>query len=95
MRSRPAVRRTGVAAENGFALVEDNAAAVTEICFRLDGLPLAIELAAASVPAFGVAGLAEHLDDRFNVLTAGGRTAMTRQRTLAATFEWSYDLLSG
>ena len=68
--------------------------AVAEICFRLDGLPLAIELAAARVPALGTRGIAERLDDRFRLLTSGSRTALTRQRTLADTFDWSYELLS-
>ena len=83
-----------MAADPDFFLDDDNAAAVAEICFRLDGLPLAIELAAARVPALGVGGVAERLDDRFRLLTSGSRTALSRQRTLAATFDWSYELLS-
>jgi predicted ATPase/DNA-binding SARP family transcriptional activator len=83
-----------MAADPGFRLDADNAAAVAEICFRLDGLPLAIELAAARVPALGTRGIAERLDDRFRLLTGGSRTALNRQRTLAATFDWSYELLS-
>jgi predicted ATPase/DNA-binding SARP family transcriptional activator len=82
------------AAEPGFRLDDGNAAAVAEICFRLDGLPLAIELAAARIPALGLAGIAGRLDDRFRLLTGGSRTALSRQRTLAATFDWSYELLS-
>jgi predicted ATPase/DNA-binding SARP family transcriptional activator len=82
------------AADPGFVLDQDNAAAVAEICFRLDGLPLAIELAAARIPALGASGIAARLDDRFRLLTAGSRTVLGRQRTLAATFDWSYDLLS-
>jgi predicted ATPase len=82
------------AAQPGFALEEGNAAAVAEICSRLDGLPLAIELAAARVPTLGVDGIAERLDDRFRLLTGGSRTLLSRQRTLAATFDWSYELLS-
>jgi predicted ATPase/DNA-binding SARP family transcriptional activator/DNA-binding CsgD family transcriptional regulator len=82
-----------MAAEAGFRLDAASAAAVAEVCFRLDGLPLAIELAAASVPAFGVAGVAGRLDDRFRLLTGGSRTALSRQRTLAAAFDWSYELL--
>jgi predicted ATPase/DNA-binding SARP family transcriptional activator len=83
-----------IAAEPGFRLDEDNAPAVAEICFRLDGLPLAIELAAARVPALGVAAIAARLDDRFQLLTDGSRTGLSRQRTLAAAFDWSYELLS-
>ena len=83
-----------MAADPGFRLDGDNAGAVAEICFRLDGLPLAIELAAARVPALGTSGIAERLDDRFRLLTSGSRTALNRQRTLAATFDWSYELLS-
>jgi predicted ATPase/DNA-binding SARP family transcriptional activator len=82
------------AAQPGFALDEGNAAAVAEICSRLDGLPLAIELAAARVPTLGVDGIAERLDDRFRLLTGGSRTLLSRQRTLVATFDWSYELLS-
>ncbi len=83
-----------MAADPGFSLDADNAGAVAEICFRLDGLPLAIELAAARVPALGTRGVAERLDDRFRLLTSGSRTAVSRQRTLADTFDWSYELLS-
>jgi predicted ATPase/DNA-binding SARP family transcriptional activator len=83
-----------MAAQAGFALDENNAPAVAEICSRLDGLPLAIELAAARVPTLGVDGIAERLDDRFRLLTGGSRTLLSRQRTLAATFDWSYELLS-
>ncbi|MDQ1710528.1 MAG: hypothetical protein QOG49_1913, partial [Frankiaceae bacterium] len=66
---------------------------VREICDRLDGLPLAIELAAARTRAFTVAQIAERLDDRFRLLTGGSRTAMARQQTLRAVVDWSYDLL--
>jgi predicted ATPase/DNA-binding SARP family transcriptional activator len=66
---------------------------VSEICARLDGLPLAIELAAARTRAFPVSKLAERLDDRFRVLTGGSRTALPRQQTLRAVVDWSYDLL--
>jgi len=83
-----------MAADPGFRLDPGNAVAVAEICARLDGLPLAIELAAARVPALGTGGIAERLDDRFRLLTSGSRTALNRQRTLAATFDWSYELLS-
>lgn len=78
----------------GFALDEHNAADVARICFRLDGLPLAIELAAARMEAFGPAAIAERLDDRFRVLQVGSQAAPTRQRTLTATLEWSHDLLA-
>ncbi len=67
---------------------------VAEICRRLDGIPLAIELAAAHVAAFTVEQIQAHLDDRFRLLSGGGRTAPPRQRTLEATVEWSYDLLT-
>ena len=74
-------------------LAADNPA-VAEICRRLDGIPLAIELAAAHVSAFTVAQIQAHLDDRFRLLGAASRTAPARQRTLEATVEWSYDLLN-
>ena len=69
-------------------------AAVTKICRALDGIPLAIELAAASATALGVEGLASRLDDRLSLLTDGRRTAPARHQTLRATFDWSYALLS-
>jgi predicted ATPase/DNA-binding SARP family transcriptional activator len=68
-------------------------AAIAEICERLDGLPLAIELAAARTRAFTLGQIAERLDDRFRLLTGGARTAMARQQTLRAVVDWSYDLL--
>ena len=68
--------------------------ALEEICRRLDGIPLAIELAAASVRAFSLSDIAVRLDDRFRLLTGGSRTAMPRQQTLRATVDWSYALLS-
>ena len=83
-----------MAAQPGFVLDESNAAVIAEICSRLDGLPLAIELAAARIPTLGADGIAERLDDRFRLLTGGSRTLLSRQRTLAATFDWSYELLS-
>lgn len=76
-----------------FTLTDQNAAAVAEVCRRLDGLPLAIELAAARVELLGVAGLAAHLDDRFRLLTRSHRGAPPRQQTLRAAIDWSYDLL--
>ncbi len=78
----------------GFALHEDNAADVRDICRRLDGIPLAIELAAARIGALTTRQLASRLDDRFRVLTGGSRAGLPRHRTLEAAIEWSYDLLS-
>lgn len=77
-----------------FKLTVKNGAWVTEICRRLDGMPLAIELAAARVRALSVKQIAKRLDDRFNLLTTGSRTAPLRQQTLAATLDWSYELLT-
>jgi predicted ATPase len=68
-------------------------AATAAICRRLDGIPLAIELAATRIAGFGVAGVAARLDDRFRLLTGGSRT-LARQQTMRATLDWSYDLLS-
>jgi predicted ATPase/transcriptional regulator with XRE-family HTH domain len=87
------VERAG-AARPAFALTERNAPAVARICARLDGLPLALELAAARVTALSAEQLAARLDDRFHLLTGGGRAALPRQRTLRATIAWSHDLLS-
>jgi predicted ATPase/tetratricopeptide (TPR) repeat protein len=78
----------------GFVLDDETAPAVARICHRLDGLPLALELAAARVDALTPAALADRLDDRFRLLRAGSRTAPTRQQTLEATLDWSHDLLS-
>jgi len=83
------------ASRPGFAVSPDNAAAVTTICRALDGMPLAIELAAARVRALSVEQIAARLDDRFGLLTAGDRSAAPRQRTLRAAIEWSYELLTG
>jgi predicted ATPase/DNA-binding winged helix-turn-helix (wHTH) protein len=79
---------------DGFTLGEGDVPAVLEICRKLDGVPLAIELAAARVDAFGVKDLAARLDDRFTLLTKGRRTALPRHQTLRATMDWSHDLLS-
>ena len=76
-----------------FALTERNAAAVAQVCRRLDGIPLAIELAAARLTALSAEELARRIDDRFRLLTGGLRTALPRQRTLRAMVDWSYDLL--
>ncbi len=78
-----------------FALTGANARAVAEICARLDGIPLAIELAAARVASASVEAIAARLDDRFRLLTTGSDDLPTRQRTLRATLEWSWDLLDG
>jgi predicted ATPase len=78
---------------DSFALTDADMPIVFEICRRLDGVPLAIELAAAQVDLLGVRGLAGRLDDRFAVLTRGRRTALPRQQTLRATIDWSYELL--
>ena len=77
-----------------FAVTAANGAAVAEICRRLDGIPLAIELAAARVGALTPEQIARHLSERFRLLTAGSRTALPRHRTLRALFDWSHDLLS-
>lgn len=82
------------AARPGFDLDEDTTADVVEICRRLDGMPLAIELAAARLRGMTVRQVAERLDDRFRLLTTGHRTAMPRHRTLRAVVEWSWGLLS-
>jgi predicted ATPase len=81
------------AASPRFALTAQNAAAVRAVCARLDGLPLALELAAAAVGVLGVEQVAARLDDAFAVLTRGRRTALPRHRTLGALLDWSYDLL--
>jgi transcriptional regulator with XRE-family HTH domain len=77
-----------------FALNSRNARAVAQVCVRLDGMPLAIELAAARVGALPVESIATRLDDRFRLLTGGPRTALPRQQTLRATLDWSHELLS-
>jgi non-specific serine/threonine protein kinase len=77
-----------------FAVTEDNATTVAAICRRLDGIPLAIELAAARLNVLSVDQINARLNDRFRLLTGGSRTALARQRTLEAAIDWSYDLLS-
>lgn len=77
-----------------FQVTNENAPAVAEICWRLDGIPLAIELAAARVKVLSVEQIAGRLNDRFHLLTHGSRTAMPRQQTLRALIDWSYDLLT-
>ncbi|MFI5080856.1 MAG: tetratricopeptide repeat protein, partial [Streptosporangiales bacterium] len=76
-----------------FRLTDDNATAVLQVCRRLDGLPLAIELAAARMRVLSAAQLAERLDDIFGVLVGGSRTAPARHQALRATLDWSHDLL--
>jgi len=80
--------------DQSFRLGGDNARTVSDICRRLDGIPLAIELAAARVNVMSIPNLALRLDERFKVLTGGSRTALPRQKTLTALFDWSYDLLT-
>jgi predicted ATPase/DNA-binding winged helix-turn-helix (wHTH) protein len=78
----------------GFTFTDDDVPPVTEICWRLDGIPLALELAAGRVAQLGLRSLSSLLEDRFAVLTKGRRTALPRQQTLRAAIDWSYDLLS-
>jgi predicted ATPase/DNA-binding SARP family transcriptional activator len=77
-----------------FALTSDNAAVVARLCHHLDGLPLAIELAASRVASLPVTAILDRLDDRFSLLVGGSRTALSRQQTLKATLDWSYNLLT-
>jgi predicted ATPase/class 3 adenylate cyclase len=77
-----------------FDIDEENAPFITRICSRLDGIPLAIELAAARVTMMSVEQISARLDDRFRLLTGGARTALPRQQTLRAMVDWSYDQLS-
>jgi non-specific serine/threonine protein kinase len=77
-----------------FAATQANATTIAEICRRLDGIPLALELAAARLNLLSVEQINERLGDRFRLLTGGSRNAVARQRTLEATVDWSYDLLS-
>ncbi len=77
-----------------FNVDRDNAPFIAQICYRLDGIPLAIELAAARVKMMSVEQISKRLDDRFRLLTGGARTALPRQQTLRALIDWSYGLLS-
>jgi predicted ATPase/class 3 adenylate cyclase len=79
----------------GHSIDEETAPLVVSICRRLDGLPLAIELAAARLRSLSLAALADRLDQRFRLLTGGSRTALKRQQTLRAAIDWSYSLLNG
>jgi predicted ATPase/DNA-binding SARP family transcriptional activator len=79
--------------DSSFALEKESAVLVASICRRLDGIPLALELAAARISSMSLTDLDERLDQRFWLLTGGSRTALPRQRTLQATFDWSFELL--
>jgi predicted ATPase len=83
-----------VASDPQFAVTTSNAVVVAQVCHRLDGIPLALELAVARVKVLAVEQIAARLDDRFRLLTGGSRTSLPRQQTLQATMDWSYDLLS-
>jgi predicted ATPase/transcriptional regulator with XRE-family HTH domain len=82
------------AVEPRFVVTDENAPALVQICHRLDGIPLALELAAARANVLNVQLIASRLDDRFRLLTTGSRTALPRHQTLRATLDWSYQLLS-
>ena len=75
-------------------MTEQNASSVAQICHRLDGIPLAIELASARIKVLSVDEIASRLNDRFSLLTSGSRTALPRQQTLRAAIDWSHDLLT-
>jgi non-specific serine/threonine protein kinase len=77
----------------GFALTVENTSAVAQVCYQLDGIPLALELAAARVKALRVEQIAARLEDRFDLLTGGSRTALPRHQTLHALIDWSHELL--
>ncbi len=97
LRAFPAIalfEQRAAAARPGFTVTPDIGRPVAEICWRLDGIPLAIELAAARVRLMSCQQIAERLDSRFRLLTTGTRTALHRHQTLRAAVEWSYDLLS-
>jgi tetratricopeptide (TPR) repeat protein len=82
-------------AQPGFGPSPSNAEAISRICHRLDGIPLALELAASRVRVLGVTDLADRLDDRLRLLTSGPRSAPARHQTLRAALDWSFDLLTG
>jgi predicted ATPase/DNA-binding winged helix-turn-helix (wHTH) protein len=82
-----------IALDSGFAARPDSLPLIAAICRQLDGIPLAIEFAAARVATLGLQPVAAHLNDRFSLLTAGRRTALPRHRTLRAALDWSYELL--
>jgi len=77
-----------------FTMTNDNAPALAQVCHHLDGIPLAIELAAAKIRVLSVEQIAKRLDDRFRLLTGGSRTVLERHQTLRAAIDWSYNLLS-
>jgi predicted ATPase len=83
-----------MAVRPSFSLTPDNAMAIAQICYRLDGIPLAIELAAARMKALSVEQISSRLNDSFRLLAGGDRTAMPHHRTLRATMDWSYGLLT-
>ncbi len=83
-----------MASQPAFELSPDNVEAVADICRRLDGIPLALELAAARIRTLAVETVAKRLDDRFRLLNAGDRTALPRHQTLRSTIDWSFDLLT-
>lgn len=83
----------GQAVNQSFELTRANTPAVVQICRRLDGIPLALELAAVRLSAYSAEQIAARLDDRFRLLTGGSRTALPRQQTLHALIDWSYELL--
>lgn len=83
------------AADPHFTLTPENTPVLSEVCAHLDGIPLAIELAAARLRALSPEQLARKLDERFRVLTGGSRAALPRQQTMRALIDWSYDLLTG
>src|SRR5207249_6163147 len=78
----------------GFLVTNQNAPALASVCYRLDGIPLAIELAAARVRSLTIEDINSKLDQRFRLLTGGSRTALPRQQTLRSLIDWSYDLLN-
>jgi predicted ATPase/DNA-binding SARP family transcriptional activator len=80
--------------QENFSLTMENASSIAQICHRLDGIPLAIELAAARVNQFSTEQIAAQLNENFNLLTGGSRTALPRQQTLRASIDWSWNLLS-
>src|SRR5262249_61142404 len=82
------------AALSTFEVTNANAPALAQLCVHLDGIPLALELAAARVRSLSVEEINNKLDNRFRLLTGGNRTALPRQQTLRAAIDWSYDLLN-
>jgi predicted ATPase/DNA-binding SARP family transcriptional activator len=85
---------TAQSMQPAFKITEENAPSIVQICQQLDGIPLALELAAARTRLLSAEQIAARLDDRFRLLTGGSRTTLRRQQTLLASIEWSYDLLS-